>query len=153
MDYLSVCLAPEAIGRISSLGLAHLGDAVYELLVRTWLCMEGRSTSKGLHRATVSHVKAPAQAAAARRILSELTPEEHAVFRRGRNAKVNSVPKNAALEDYHLATGLEALYGDLYLRGQKERINELFALGLDRPAAAGTCGSRPSGGGSDEDAI
>lgn len=127
-DYFSIEMTQERTNEISSLGLAHLGDAVYELLVRTWLCMEGKSTSRGLHRAATSYVSAHAQAEAAGRMMPVLTGEEVQVFRRGRNAKVNSVPKNANYEEYHMATGLETLFGYLYLTGKRQRINELFAL-------------------------
>lgn len=110
------------------LGFAHIGDAVYELLVRTWLCQQGRTAAAALHRETVRRVCAPAQAHAMKKLLPELTEEEHAIYRRGRNAKVNSVPKNAALADYHTATGLETLFGWLWLRGEKSRISGLFEL-------------------------
>jgi len=129
-DYFNVNIQDDKIMGISSLGLAHLGDGVYELLVRTWLCLGGKSTSKGLHRAAVSHVSATAQAKAADRMAYHLSDEEQDVFRRGRNAKVNSVPKNANLIDYHMATGLESLFGYLYLKGRTERINELFAIAM-----------------------
>ena len=126
MDYFSPEMTDEEINRISNLGLAHMGDAVYELLVRTWLCCHGGVTSKNLHELTVSYVRAPAQAEAAGKIRGGLTEEEQAVYRRGRNTKVNSVPHNATPEEYHAATGLETLFGWLYLKGEKERINEIF---------------------------
>ncbi len=113
---------------MSVLGLAHIGDAVYELLIRTWLCTKGKTTSKGLHFETVSYVRAPAQARAVAIIMDKLTEEELAVFKRGRNAKVNSVPKNADISEYHSATGLETLFGYLYLKGERNRIDELFAM-------------------------
>jgi len=113
--------------RISMLGLAHVGDAVYELLVRSRLCTEGHAAVAKLHRLTVSEVNAPAQARAMEKLLPLLTEEERAVYKRGRNAKVNSVPHRAEISQYHAATGLEALFGWLYLQGQVERINALFA--------------------------
>ena len=125
-DHFHVKLADDAIREISSIGLAHLGDAVYELLVRAWLCEQGKATGKGLHRATVAMVKAPAQAARTERILPLLTEEEMGVFRRGRNANVNNIPHNASRSDYQKATALEALFGYLYLQNKQERINELF---------------------------
>ena len=79
-----------------------------------------------LHRLTVSYVNAPAQAAAMQKILPKLTEAELAVYKRGRNAKVHSVPQKATEAEYHSATGLEALFGWLYLQGQRERIDELF---------------------------
>lgn len=115
------------INEISSLGLAHVGDAVFELLVRTHMCLEGRETQDGLHKAAVAMVNAGAQARYANLLMPMLTAEEGDVYRRGRNAKVNSVPKRASLGQYHSATGLEALFGWLFLKGRYERINELFA--------------------------
>ena len=81
-DYFSLSLQPDEIRAISSIGLAHLGDAVYELLVRTWLCAHGKATGKGLHRATIELVCAPKQAELSGRILPLLTEEEHDVFLR-----------------------------------------------------------------------
>ena len=127
-QYFSIQLPDDEIRAISSIGLAHLGDAVYELLVRTYLCAHGKATGKGLHRATVELVRAPAQADAAEKILPLLTEEEQAVFRRGRNANVQSIPKNASRAQYQQATALDALIGWLYLRGEKARIEELFAV-------------------------
>lgn len=127
-DHLNVSLTEGELGKISTLGLAHVGDAVYELLVRSWLCARGNATSKGLHRSTVALVRASAQAEAAEKLAPALTEEERAVFRRGRNAKVNTVPKNAVLSQYHAATGLETLFGWLWLRGDRERINDLFSI-------------------------
>lgn len=126
--YFSVQLPNDEIRAISSIGLAHLGDAVYELLVRTYLCAHGKATGKGLHRATVELVRAPAQAAASEKILPLLTEEEQAVFRRGRNANVHSIPQNASRAQYQQATALESLIGWLYLRGERSRIEELFCV-------------------------
>ncbi len=131
MDYFDLTLPEDEIRAISSIGLAHLGDAVYELLVRTWLCAHGKATGKGLHRATVELVCAPAQAVRAERIREMLTEEELAVFRRGRNANVHTIPKNASRAQYAEATALEALFGWLYLHGRKERINALFAVMME----------------------
>ena len=127
-QYFSIRLPDDEIRAISSIGLAHLGDAVYELLVRTYLCAHGKATGTGLHRATVELVRAPAQAEAAEKILAMLTEEEQAVFRRGRNANVHSIPQNASRAQYQQATALEALMGWLYLRGQKDRIEALFSV-------------------------
>ena len=126
--YFSVQLPDDEIRAISSIGLAHLGDAVYELLVRTYLCAHGKATGKGLHRATVELVRAPAQAAASEKILPLLTEEEQAVFRRGRKANVHSIPQNASRAQYQQATALESLIGWLYLRGERSRIEELFCV-------------------------
>ena len=89
-DYFHLDAAPDHIRAISNLGLAHLGDAVFEVMVRSWLCLRGKATSKGLHRATVHFVAAPAQAAMAEKILPLLSEEEGDVFRRGRNASPHS---------------------------------------------------------------
>lgn len=117
----------QEVNRISMLGLAHVGDGVYELLTRTRLCMEGVTAVQEMHRKTVAMVNAPAQAKAAARLVPLLTPEELAVYKRGRNARVNSVPHNADIAQYHAATGLEALFGWLYLQGEIDRINLLYA--------------------------
>jgi len=114
--------------QMNMLALAHVGDAVYELLFRSKLCCEGPNAVDRLHRLTVEHVRAEAQAQAAAKLLPHLSEEEIAVFKRGRNAKVNSVPHHANIGKYHAATGLEALFGWLYLQGKVERINALFAL-------------------------
>lgn len=125
-NYFALHMSDDDIRAISSIGLAHLGDAVYELLVRAYLCSHGKATGKGLHRAAVELVKAPAQAQRADIILPLLTDEELAVFKRGRNAHVNTIPHNASRSDYLKATALECLLGYLYLQGATQRINELF---------------------------
>ena len=127
-DFFHVQMTDDELSTISVLGLAHIGDAVYELLTRTTLCAHGKCTSKTLHRDTVKRVCAPAQARALEKIQDRLYDDEQSIFRRGRNAKVNSVPKSASVSDYHAATGLEALFGYLYLKGRLERINELFDI-------------------------
>ena len=116
------------VNKISMLGLAHVGDAVYELLYRSKLCTDGHTAVAEMHRMTVAFVRAEAQAEAAAKLLPVLTTEEASVYKRGRNAKVNSVPHNADIGQYHAATGLEALLGWLYLLGRTERINELFNI-------------------------
>jgi ribonuclease-3 family protein len=116
------------IAKISTLGLAHIGDGVYELLTRTYLCEIGLTTVVQLHRQTVARVNAAAQARAASKIIPLLTEAERDIYKRGRNAHVNSVPKGAELEQYHAATALETLFGWLYLRGESDRINELFKV-------------------------
>ncbi len=119
---------------MSVLGLAHVGDAVYELLVRTRLCELGYTGAAKLHRETVAKVNAVAQAKVVAKLLPHLTEAERAVFRRGRNTQVNSVPRGAPKADYHAATGLEALFGHLYLCGETERVQELFELGMEEAA-------------------
>ena len=116
------------INNISMLGLAHIGDGVYELLTRTMLCSDGNKKVTELHKKSVAIVNAPAQAAAMERLLPHLTPDELAIYKRGRNAKVNSVPQKADIGQYHAATGLEALFGWLYLQGRTERINDLYSV-------------------------
>lgn len=127
MDYFCPHMSAAEVNAISMLGLAHIGDGVYELLTRTMLCKQGHSVAAKLHRLTVSYVNAPAQAAAAKKIVPLLTAQELAVYKRGRNAKVNSVPQKATEGEYHAATGLEALFGWLYLQGETQRIDSLFA--------------------------
>ncbi len=120
-------LPEQSVNQLNMLALAHVGDAVYELLIRSKLCSCGPSAVMNLHRRTVEMVRAEAQAEAANRILPILSEDELAVFKRGRNTKVHSVPHHANIGQYHAATGLEALFGWLYLQGKTERINELFA--------------------------
>lgn len=125
-NYFEPQLTVDQLRAISSIGLAHMGDAVFEILVRTWLCAHGKATGKGLHQATIRLVCAESQAEKAERILPLLTEEETAVFKRGRNAQVRSIPGHASRAQYGEATALEALLGWLYLRGEKDRINALF---------------------------
>ena len=110
MDYFAPKLSADDLRAISAIGLAHMGDAVYELLVRTWLCVHGKATGKELHRATVALVCAPEQARRAAKVLP-LHSASHA--------------------EYHAATALECLLGWLYLRGDKARIEELFSVMME----------------------
>ena len=121
-------MSMQDVNKLSMLALAHVGDGVYELLFRTKLCLEGHSNVSSLHKLTVSNVNAVAQEKAVERILPILFDDELAVYKRGRNTKVNSVPHNANLGQYHAATGLEALFGWLYLLGRIDRIAELFNI-------------------------
>ena len=127
-DYLKPEFNNMDLRGVSTLGLAHIGDAVFELMVRTWLCAQGISTAKKLHGNTVEFVSAKAQAEASERLLPKLREEELAVFKRGRNAYANSVPRSSTHEEYHLATALETLFGHLYLKGQTARLGELFEM-------------------------
>ena len=127
-DYLNIRMTVQEINAVSTLGLAHIGDCVYELLVRSYIICHGIQTSHGLHSATVRYVKASAQANAMEKILPLLTEEEISVYRRGLNTRVHSVPKGAELSEYHAATGLECLFGWLYLNASHQRINELFSV-------------------------
>lgn len=130
-DYFHLSIDRDRLLNMSSLGLAHLGDSVFEVMVRSWLCLHGTAKAKDLHRATVRYVSAPAQAAAMERLRPHLSPEEEEVFRRGRNTAPHSVPKAASRGEYQIATGMEALFGWLYLQGRTERLNELFALVME----------------------
>ena len=125
-NYFDITLTDDQLRSISSIGLAHMGDAVFEILVRGWLCAHGKATGKGLHQATIALVRAESQAEKAQRILPLLTEEEAAVFRRGRNAQVHSIPTHASRAQYGEATALEALLGWLWLKGRKDRIGQLF---------------------------
>ena len=126
MDYLHPKLDDAAIARMSSLALAHVGDAVYEILVRSYLACGGTQTAKNLHSRTVALVRASAQAEAVQRILPLLDEAEQEVFRHGRNAKPKTVPRSSSVAEYAYATALEALFGWLYLKQRYDRINELF---------------------------
>ena len=129
-DYFASPLTEEEVRAMGSLALAHVGDAVFELLVRVHLAAAG-GRNGSLHRAAVEMVNAAAQAEDMEKLLPLLTEEEAEVFRRGRNVKVHSVPKHARLGDYHAATGLEALFGYLYLLDRRDRLNALFAVILE----------------------
>lgn len=114
------------VGEMSNLGLAHIGDGVFELLCRSWLCVKGDRTGLKLHKDTVNLVKAPAQARFAQALLPHLTEQEQDFYRRGKNAHTHAHPKGATAKEYAMATGVEALFGALYLQGQTQRLNELF---------------------------
>jgi len=120
-------LTPSQLHGISTAALAHVGDAVYELIMRTKLCLTA-PTAKKLHEQTTKLVCAAAQAKAAKEIQPHLTEEESAVFTRGRNAKTHAPPKTSNHADYALATALEALFGWLYLKGETMRLHELSEL-------------------------
>ena len=115
----------------SPLALAFLGDGVYELLAREYLLAQGNAPVGKLHTRTVELVSAKAQAEAYRRVASLLTEEEELAFRRGRNANSTKCPKHTDPAVYRCATGVEALFGWLYLTGQTARINQLFAAILE----------------------
>lgn len=116
----------------SPLTLAYIGDAVYDLIIRTVVVERGNRAANLLHRSTVKYVNAGAQAAMIEALQEVLTEEELAVYRRGRNAKSHTAAKNASIEDYRKATGMEALIGYLYLSDRFERILELITLGLKK---------------------
>ena len=116
------------IDAISNLGLAHMGDCVYEMLVRAHLCAQGNKTVAQLHKQTITMVKATYQADFVDKMLPLLTEDEMTYYRRGKNSHVHAVPKSATPAQYAKATGLEAMFGYLFLSGQKDRANEIFNL-------------------------
>ena len=126
MDYFHLSAPKQDLLNMSSLGFAYLGDAVYEVMVRAWLCLHGKLTPGRQHKAALAYVAAPRQAALLERILPLLTQEEAQVLKRGRNASPHSYPKGATRQEYLAATGLETLFGWLYLRGETDRLNTLF---------------------------
>ena len=130
-NYFQMNLPKNKIDAISNLGLAHLGDGVYELMCRSWLCARGDLTVHRLHKDAVELVKATTQAKLVEVILPVLTEEEQDYFRRGKNAHSHAAPKSATPQEYAKATGLEALFGALYLAGKLERLNELFAIMME----------------------
>ena len=132
-NLFEIKLSKQQIDAISNLGLAHIGDGVWELLCRSYLCSKGEKTVAQLHRDTIAMVKAPAQAGFAEKILPLLTQEETAYYRRGKNSHVHAVPKGATPMEYSKATGLEALFGALYLAGETQRLNELFFAAISNP--------------------
>lgn len=114
--------------QLSPLNLAFVGDCVYEMLVRETLVTDANRPVNDLHRESVKYVSAKAQTQAYDKIKDMLTPEESAIFKRGRNAKVGHSPKSATEGEYHCATGVEALFGYLYLSENIDRIRELFSV-------------------------
>ena len=118
--------------QLSPLTLAYIGDAVYELAVRTYVVEHYNAPVQKMHRITSSLVKAQTQAAVADAIMDELTPQEADAYRRGRNSDTHTRSRNADMIDYRRATGLEALVGYLYLNGEYERLVTLIHSGLDK---------------------
>ena len=125
-NYFKMNFTKQEIDAISNLGLAHMGDCVFEILSRGYLCARGGKNVGSLHRDTIGMVKASSQAEFVEKLLPLLTEEELAYYRRGKNAHVHAVPKSCTPAQYAKATGLEALFGALYLAGQTERLNQLF---------------------------
>ena len=130
-NFLQVNFTPAQVNQISNLGLAHVGDGVYELMCRTYLCKKGNQTVKTLHYDTVALVKATTQAKFADILKPHLTEDEAAYFRRGKNAHTHAAPKSATPQEYAKAPGFETLFGALYLLGRKERLLELFAACME----------------------
>jgi len=121
-------LSDKELAQISPLVMAYVGDAVYELAVRSRIVMDRSRKIKDIHQEVVGLVNAEKQAQLLRKIESRLTEEEMAVVRRGRNAKTHSVPRHADTADYRWSTGLEALFGYLYLKGDEERLREILEM-------------------------
>lgn len=130
-NYFAPMMTEDQVKAISSVGLAHIGDGVYELLCRTYLCAQGNTTLKNLHRLSIELVKAPTQAKFAGKLRPHFSEEEEGYFRRGKNAHTHAAPKSASKAEYALATGLEALFGALYLLGRRDRLNELFHICME----------------------
>ena len=124
--YFKMNLSRQDIDAISNLGLAHMGDCVFEILCRGYLCARGGKNVGNLHRDTINMVKATSQAAFVDKLLPLLTEEELAYYRRGKNSHVHAVPKSCTPAEYAKATGLEAFFGAMYLAGKTDRLNELF---------------------------
>ena len=127
-NYFELNFDTAQVNAISNLGLAHLGDCVFEILCRAYLCTRGDKTVDRLHKDTIAMVRATAQAKYADKLVPLLTEEELAYYRRGKNSHVHAVPKSATPQEYAKATGLETLFGALYLLGRKARLNELFKI-------------------------
>ena len=119
--------------QLSPLVLAYIGDAYYEMVVRTYVVSAGNMQVEKLHKKVTGMVRASSQAAIARHYVDteEFTEDELVVFKRGRNSKSHTIPKNAEPADYRRATGLEAVIGYLYLDGQSKRAEELILKGIE----------------------
>ena len=130
-NFFEMNLSKAQIDAISNLGLAHMGDCVFEILCRAYLCTRGDKTVDRLHKDTINMVKATAQAAFVDKMLPLLTETEMAYYRRGKNAHSHAAPKSATPQEYAMATGLETLFGALYLAGQTDRLNELFQMMME----------------------
>ena len=127
-NYFQMNFTALRLQSMSVLGLAHIGDGVYELMCRAYLCDKGDKTVLKLHKDTIDMVKAPAQAKYMDKLLPHLTEEEQGYYRRGKNTHTHASPKSATKQEYAKATGLETLFGALYLLGRNDRLNELFNI-------------------------
>ena len=121
-------MTPQEIKLLSPLNLAYIGDGIYELMTRMHMMNEGNVPVNKLHKKTIALVCASAQSKAYETIADVLTEEETAVFKRGRNANGTHVPKNADAQEYRRATGVEALFGYLYMMGRMERAESLYEM-------------------------
>lgn len=127
-NYFMPAMTPGQAGSISNLGLAHMGDCVFELMARSYVASKGIYLAGTAHKKTIQLVSAKAQSRMIYSVMDKLTEDELAYYHRGRNAKPKTVSKNADIKDYMAATGLETLFGALYFEGKRERIEELFEL-------------------------
>lgn len=119
------------IKEYSPLALAYIGDSIYDLIIKSLVLNEGNKQVQKMHKKTSTYVQASAQSLMMRKIQEHLTEEEHAVYKRGRNAKSVSPAKNQSITDYRRATGFEALMGYLYLKKDWKRMIDLVKIGLD----------------------
>lgn len=126
------CCKEQDVRTYSPLSLAYIGDGIYDLIIRSVVVERANRSANDLHRKTVKYVKAEAQAAMVQAIAEELSGEEEAVYKRGRNAKSYTAAKNASKSDYRKATGFEALMGYLYLTDQMDRLLYLVKTGIER---------------------
>ena len=133
-DYLNekFNIEPKDIRTYSPLTLAYIGDAIFDVVIRSILVNKGNTAVNKLHQRTSSVVKAPTQAKMATAIMEDFTEEEADWYRRGRNSKPHTKAKNATTRDYLEATGFEAVIGYLYLTGDMDRVCELVNLGIER---------------------
>lgn len=137
LGFIPFCKEALELGKVdictySPLALAYIGDAVYELVVRTKVINRGSMQVNKMHKKSAELVKAETQAKLIRMLEEDLTPEELSVFKRGRNAKSATMAKNATMVDYRMATGFEALAGYLYLTEQFERLITLISRGFEK---------------------
>lgn len=130
-NLFSMHMAEGELRQMTALGIAHCGDAVFELLARSWLCAHGGIKADELHRRTVAFVSAGAQSQRVEKLLPLLDEWELAWYKRGRNTHLHGIPKNATPAEYARATGLECLFGALYLTGRHDRASELFLLTME----------------------
>ena len=137
LDFLEQIKSTFEIGKVdvraySPLTLAYIGDAVYEIVIRTVIVERANRGANELHKRAIKFVQAAVQSAMIEALMEELTEDEEAVYKRGRNAKTHTSAKNASIQDYRKATGFEALMGYLYLSGQTDRMLHLIRTGIDK---------------------
>jgi ribonuclease III family protein len=132
-DTISALIKTEVknVNTLSPLVLAYIGDAVYEVYIRTYLVTRGNSNVFNLHKASIKFVQASAQCDIIHRLMPTLSEEEVYIVKRGRNAKSGTMPKNADVTQYKYATGFEALVGYLYLQKKFERLNDIMNMAIE----------------------